>query len=282
MQMVGYGTINEGDLVYFGKNSGKEKIIGGKSKYIGGTYWIFKNSWGTDWGEDGFCKMILKIEDFYTEPMDELDSVFAVTGPVNTAMEVYDIKCVDEDEDGYCNWGISARKPDTCDEYCADVKDCDDSESNILGCLWIECSDGVDNDGDGKIDTEDDGCSGASTDNDETDCGDGMCEGGETPVDCSADCGQPECNDGIDNDGDGVVDLDDAGCSGLTDHDETNCLDGVCEGGETQESCPVDCGYPNSCSDTDGGRTPTLLGTVSGYYQGIPYSEEDYCIDEMT
>ncbi len=280
MQLVGYGGINEGDLIYFGKTPSKNKIVGSNSKYIGQTYWLFKNSWGTDWGEAGFCKIFLKIEDAYTTPMDELDSVFAVTGPVDTAVGVYEINCVDDDADGYCNWGISETKPVTCPQTCGDVKDCDDSNPDVHGCPWIECSDGVDNDGDGKVDSEDSGCDGTASDNDEIDCGDGVCEGGETPADCALDCGPPECSDGVDNDGDGVVDLDDAGCSGPTDHDETNCLDTVCEGGETQENCPEDCGYPNSCNDTDGGDIPTFRGTVSGYYQGVPYSETDYCVNE--
>ena len=65
---------------------------------------------------------------------------------------------------------------------------------------------------------------------------------------CSSDseCGGAgvyECNDGIDNDGDGQTDYpDDDGCDDASDDDETNCGDGVCEGGETEEKCPEDCG----------------------------------------
>lgn len=52
-----------------------------------------------------------------------------------------------------------------------------------------------------------------------------------------------ECNDGIDNDGDRKADFpNDAGCTGLTDNDETNCGDNKCEGPETCSSCSLDCG----------------------------------------
>jgi hypothetical protein len=34
---------------------------------------------------------------------------------------------VDKDNDGYCNWGISAEKPSTCPSFCKSQKDCDDS-----------------------------------------------------------------------------------------------------------------------------------------------------------
>jgi hypothetical protein len=61
-----------------------------------------------------------------------------------------------------------------------------------------ECSDGIDNDGDGHIDTPDRACTGPSDDS-EGFCGDGICEQasirefdqGETPFSCPADCIQP-------------------------------------------------------------------------------------------
>ena len=72
-------------------------------------------------------------------------------------------------------------------------------------------------------------------------CGDGVCEFIETPLNCPADC-ITECTNGIDDDGDGAIDMADAGCSDITDDDETNCGDGVCEGWETPASCTQDCG----------------------------------------
>src|SRR3989344_8050650 len=51
-----------------------------------------------------------------------------------------------------------------------------------------------------------------------------------------------ECSDLGDNDGDGLLDLNDAGCTAPEDTDETNCGDTKCEGGENCQLCPFDCG----------------------------------------
>lgn len=68
-----------------------------------------------------------------------------------------------------------------------------------------ECSDGLDNDGDGLVDMEDAGCSDLN-DNDEY----------NAPPAAKA------CSDGIDNDNDGLIDMDDTGCSDTDDDDESN------------------------------------------------------------
>lgn len=87
-----------------------------------------------------------------------------------------------------------------------------------------ECKDGVDNDGDGAIDSKDPGCKKGAA-NDESNCGDGVCEGvteyyGNCPLDCGE--GQTECDDKYDNDDDGLIDLADPGCSSEKDTSEYN------------------------------------------------------------
>ncbi len=65
-----------------------------------------------------------------------------------------------------------------------------------------QCSDGIDNDGDGAVDMNDFSCANPS-DNDET-----------NP--------KSACQDGVDNDGDGKIDMIDPGCSSQQDNDEFN------------------------------------------------------------
>jgi len=77
---------------------------------------------------------------------------------------------------------------------CGDGK-CDKGEKCSQDCSkesW--CSDGVDNDEDGKVDCEDDDCS-----------GDSVCV--QPPT------GETDCNDGKDNDNDGLTDCADSDCS---------------------------------------------------------------------
>ena len=73
-------------------------------------------------------------------------------------------------------------------------------------------------------------------------CGNAVCGGGETCSNCAADCGScpvppvggedegdpggstTACSDGLDNDGDGLIDLADAGCENEADLDETDVI----------------------------------------------------------
>jgi hypothetical protein len=129
------------------------------------------------------------------------------------------------------------------------------------GCDWAaeaseadtQCSDGIDNDGDGRTDFPGDlGCGvqvgvgdarAAVNDNDETD--------------------PPQCDDGRDNDGDGTLDFNagaaatkDPDCSSATDDSETSpaistqCSDGVDNDGDTRVDYPNDPGC-TSRADTD-------------------------------
>ncbi|HLC78284.1 MAG TPA: putative metal-binding motif-containing protein [Candidatus Nanoarchaeia archaeon] len=101
------------------------------------------------------------------------------------------------------NPGATESCTDKVDNNCNSLTDCADSFCNGKTCetgktcqsgmcssipLTPECSDSIDNDGDGKIDyPADTGCTSAS-DTDESNCGDGKCEGGETSISCSTDC----------------------------------------------------------------------------------------------
>ena len=77
------------------------------------------------------------------------------------------------------------------------------------------CNDGVDNDGDGKIDYPADSTCGSSSDIREGRAGESNC-----PADGPGNC--PVCLDGLDNDGDGITDFkSDLGCSSRNDSSES-------------------------------------------------------------
>ncbi len=98
------------------------------------------------------------------------------------------------------------------------------------------CADLRDNDGDGLIDLDDDGCDDANDEDEATapKCQNQLDDDEDGLIDFPADpgCGSardnnetneevlPECNDGIDNDRDGYTDEEDSGCSSSSDIDE--------------------------------------------------------------
>lgn len=101
----------------------------------------------------------------------------------------------------------------------------EDADADGVGdaCDLPQCSDGVDNDGDGLVDRDDPGCADPGDLDERTpmqQCDDGVDNDGDGFVDladpgCAAPLGieDPACDDGIDNDGDGHVDFDDPECS---------------------------------------------------------------------
>ncbi|MDB4934591.1 MAG: Tryptophan synthase alpha chain [Labilithrix sp.] len=130
------------------------------------------------------------------------------------------------------------------------------------------CSDGIDNDGDGKIDSADPGCT-SGADTDETDvpqCSDGIDNDGDGKIDypndpgCSSyldatEIGNPACSDGVDNDGDGKVDFPaDPGCSSATDTNESDipaCADGLDNDGDGKTDFPFDPGCTSALDDDE-------------------------------
>lgn len=134
------------------------------------------------------------------------------------------------------------------------------------------CNDGLDNDGDGLIDTSDPGCTNA-LDPDETDvpaCADGVDNDSDGDIDFPADqscstyidddeSGMPACQDGADNDGDALTDFPaDPGCSAANDVSEADlpqCGNGVDDDLDTEVDYPFDPGC-SSASDDDEGDDP--------------------------
>jgi hypothetical protein len=84
-----------------------------------------------------------------------------------------------------------------------------------------------------------------------------------------------EICDGKDNDCNGEVD------EGVCPY----CGDASCNGAETCATCPGDCGacpIPDFCNDTDGGWVLDVKGIVNGYLNNQPYSNTDYCTNNVT
>ncbi len=147
-----------------------------------------------------------------------------------------------------------------------------------------ECSDGLDNDGDGWVDMDDPGCS-SPDDDDESDdpqlpqCNDGIDNDNDGLIDWPADPGcsgltdddesdnpQPEteCSDGIDNDNDGWTDMDDPGCSDPTDNDESD--DPVTNLAPVAELVlSLHSAAPGAIIDADGSTSYDPDGTVESY-----------------
>lgn len=114
---VGWGTVKVDDYIDY--ESGD--VIQPGDPLIGSTYWILKQSnTKTGWPyHTGYIYMI-----------DKPNYAYAINYPITSDLyNALDINCVDEDNDGYFNWGIG-NKPSTC-PYCApNEQDGDDSDPN--------------------------------------------------------------------------------------------------------------------------------------------------------
>jgi hypothetical protein len=157
--------------------------------------------------------------------------------------------CKDEEEplasDEVCDNGLDDDfdgAVDTEDDDCADAEE---EEQN--------CRDGEDNDGDGDADCDDPDCELKPACLPETDCENGEDDDFDGAADCDdadCECAAEDCSNGMDDDGDGNVDLMDDDCA--TAGEETDCADGLDDDGDGDVDCDDDdCEFEDACVESD-------------------------------
>ena len=177
---------------------------------------------------------------------------------------------------GLCLSGVCGRWPD--DSRCSDRERCVpdvgcrpldagplDAGPPDGGGVEIDCSDGLDDDGDGEVDCADLDCAGIGCDSFGRTCSTGVCG-------CPGGSVEDLCGDGIDQDCDGLVDCLDPDCDARAcDARGRLCSMSACTctGGSRESSCANgsddDCDGDTDCDDMDcAGRACGALGFVCG------------------
>ena len=128
MELVGYNSIHAGDVLTFYKPNDTtpaiDTIVPANSQYIGQTYWIFKNSYGTGEHHNGFIFALF-------ENFNSISWNYKVHMPIYSQKYSNDsIVCEDRDGDGYYFWGLGS-KPNTCPACCPNTPDGDDGDPLI-------------------------------------------------------------------------------------------------------------------------------------------------------
>lgn len=123
--------LEEGDMECTTKKSNMFTEYAEYKPGQGENIWIFKNSWGPNWGEAGYARIAVSLDNmgWGSQPLGPIvppqNTAYWPTGFSN------EINCIDNDGDGYCYWGISSERPASCPSDCQTEKDCNDQDPNL-------------------------------------------------------------------------------------------------------------------------------------------------------
>ena len=136
MTLVGYKTIKAGDIVYEHYNT--RIVVKPGDPHIGQTVWIFKNSWGENWGDHGFLYAFVNINNMVSSAAPTLPFEYKYNWsskyPLFSRQLISAISqptpAYDKDNDGYYWWGIGPR-PQNLPANAKLEEDSDDSDASI-------------------------------------------------------------------------------------------------------------------------------------------------------